>query len=220
MRLPRSGCPGAGGPAVPEERLMKVVFVEEVLGTAVPGEVKDVKGGFARNYLIPRGLAVPATKDALMRAESLAKKEEKRQAVLDAEARRLVARMEGHKVTLRARVGEQGRLYGSITAADIATKLEEILGEEVDRRRILLQNPIREAGSRMVTLRLTRNVSHQVEVEVEEEDTGRRRSTQSTASPPIPAPSPVARVEEVEDDDEDEDDDRDTDDSDVTDEDR
>lgn len=162
---------------------MKVVFVQEVLGTAVPGEVKEVKGGFARNYLFPRGLAVPATKDALQRAESLARKEEKRQAQLDTEARRLIEKLEGHAVTIRARVGEQGRLYGSVTAADIAAKLVEILGEEFDRRRVLLQTPLREVGEHTVALRLTRTVTHQLPVTVEAEDGGRRRPAEPL--PPI-----------------------------------
>jgi large subunit ribosomal protein L9 len=177
---------------------MKVVFVEEVLGTAVPGDVKDVKDGFARNYLLPRGLAIPATKDALQRAQALSKREDKRQAGLDAEARRLLEKLEGQKVTLRARVGDQGRLYGSVTAADIAGKLEEILGGEFDRRRILLQEPIREVGVRMVPLRLTRNVSHQLEVEIEAEETGRRRAPAETRPPIIPDEQPevVAETEE------------------------
>lgn len=186
---------------------MKVVFIEEVLGTAVPGDVKDVKDGFARNYLLPRRLALPATRDALRRAEVLAKREEKRQAGLDAEARKLVERLEGQKLSIRARVGEQGRLYGSVTAADLAAKLEEILGEEFDRRRILLQEPIREVGTRLVTLRLTRNVHHQVEVEVEPEDAGRRRSA-ATLPPIIPdeALEATARSDEDEDEDDDGDD--------------
>lgn len=188
---------------------MKVVFVEEVVGTALPGEVKEVKNGFARNYLLPRGLAVPATKEALQRAEALAKKEEKRQTGLDAEARRLVERLEGQKVTIRARVGDQGRLYGSVTAADIAAKLQELLGEEFDRRRILLHVPIREAGTRMVTLRLTRNVSHQLEVEVEPEDSSRRRAAAAAAAaaapPPVAAPPPPAPAMEEPTTDEDED---------------
>ena len=193
---------------------MKVVFVEEVPGTAVPGDVKEVKNGFARNYLLPRGLAIPATKDALQRAEALAKKEEKRQAGLDAEARALLERLEGQKVTIRARVGEQGRLYGSVTAADIAGKLEEILGNEFDRRRVLLAEPIREAGSRLVTLRLSRNVSHPIEVEVEPEESGRRRAAavpaavEQAPAPAIPGEGPqtvVAAAEGTEEDEDEED---------------
>jgi large subunit ribosomal protein L9 len=188
---------------------VKVVFLEEVLGTAVPGDIKDVKDGFARNYLLPRGLAIAATKDALHRAEVLSKKEEKRQAGLDAEAQKVVEKLEGQKITIRARVGEQGRLYGSVTAADVAEKLGEMLGTEFDRRRVLLYTPIREAGSRMVTLRLTRNVNHQVEVEVEPEDTGRRRAASAEPLPPIiPDEEPeIEAREDEDDDDEDEDED-------------
>lgn len=178
---------------------MKVVFLEEVLGTAVPGEVKEVKNGFARNYLLPRGLAIPATKEALQRAQALAKKEEKRQAALDAEARRLTEQLEGRTITIRARVGEQGRLYGSVTAADIAEKLSEILGVEFDRHRILLTQPIREVGTHMVTLRLTRNVSYQLAVTVEEIETGRRR-TPAQALPPIIAEEEPKFAEEEDED--------------------
>lgn len=183
---------------------MKVVFLQEVLGTAIPGDVKEVKNGFARNYLLPRGLAVPATKDALIRAELLSKKEEKRQEGLDTEARRLTDRLEGQSVTISARAGDQGRLYGSVTAADIAAKLNEILGEEFDRRRILLQQPIREVGERTVNLRLTRNVSFALPVKVEADEQSSRRRVTGQALPPIipdePRPRRRRRWEEDEDD--------------------
>ncbi|MGH2586278.1 MAG: 50S ribosomal protein L9, partial [Dehalococcoidia bacterium] len=91
---------------------MKVVFIEEVPGTAVPGEVKDVRDGFARNYLLPRRLALPATKSTLQRADALSKREDKRQSGLDSEAQRIVEKLEGVQILIRARVGEQGRLYG------------------------------------------------------------------------------------------------------------
>jgi large subunit ribosomal protein L9 len=181
---------------------VKVVFVQEVLGTAVPGDVKEVKNGFARNYLIPRGLAVPATKEALQRAEALAKREAKRQAALDSEAQRIVERLQGQTLTIRARAGEQGRLYGSVTASDIAGKLTELLGEEFDRRRVLLHEPIRTLGTHTVTLRLTRNISHQLDVEVEPED-GRRRAAAAPPAPPVTPVEerPAAAEEEAEDDD-------------------
>ncbi len=179
---------------------MKVVFVEEVLGTAIPGEVKEVKPGFARNYLFPRGLAVPATKDALQRAEAVSKKEEKRQAALDAEARKLIEKLEGNPIVIRARVGDQGRLYGSVTAADIAAKIEAVTGEEFDRRRILLTVPIREVGTKAVTLRLTRNVAHALPVEIEPEESGRRRAPE-----PLPAPILQDQQDESEDDADDDD---------------
>jgi large subunit ribosomal protein L9 len=158
---------------------MKVVFIEEVPGTAVPGEVKEVRDGFARNYLLPRNLAIPATRSAMQRAESLSKKEDKRQSGLDAEAQKIVDKLEGKQVLIKARVGEQGRLYGSVTTADIANYLDELIGEPIDRRRIMLAQPLREVGTRAVQLRLTRNVTAAVEVVIEADETssrGRRSS--------------------------------------------
>jgi large subunit ribosomal protein L9 len=164
---------------------MKVVFVEEVPGTAVPGDVKEVRDGFARNYLLPRKLAVPATKAALQKAELLSHAEERRQESLDVDARRIVERLEGQKISIIARVGEQGRLYGSITAADIAERLDALLGESIDRRRILLSVPIREVGTRQVPVRLTRNITASVEVVIEADESstrGRRSSAPAGGS--------------------------------------
>ena len=165
---------------------MKVVFVQEVLGTAIPGEVRDVKPGFARNYLFPRNLAVPATKDALQRAEVISKKEERRQAHLDNDARALVAKLEGQTLTIRARAGDQGRLYGSVTTSEIADRLTDLLGEEFDRRRVLLKEPIRQIGAYTVSLRLTRNIIHTLPIEVESEDARNRRVSAEPLPPIIP----------------------------------
>ncbi|MGD9889748.1 MAG: 50S ribosomal protein L9 [Dehalococcoidia bacterium] len=169
---------------------MKVVFIEEVPGTAVPGEVKDVRDGFARNYLLPRNLAVPATKASLQRAEALSKREDKRQAHLDAEAQKIVDKLEGKQILIRARVGEQGRLYGSVTASDIAGYLDELIGEPIDRRRIMLNMPLREVGTRQVALRLTRNIATNVEVVIEADETSSRgrRSTAPAGGSIIMAP--------------------------------
>jgi large subunit ribosomal protein L9 len=169
---------------------MKVVFIEEVPGTAVPGEVKDVRDGFARNYLLPRNLAVPATKATLQRADALSKREDKRQAQLDAEAQKIVDKLEGKQILIRARVGEQGRLYGSVTASDIAGYLDELIGEPIDRRRIMLNMPLREVGTRQVALRLTRNIATNVEVVIEADETSSRgrRSTAPAGGSIIMAP--------------------------------
>lgn len=145
---------------------MKVVFLEDVEGTAQVGDVKDVKNGFARNFLLPRNIAVPATRDNLQRANSLAQKESRRQEKLDSEARGHVSGLEGLKVTLEARIGETGRLFGSITNRDIAEKVKEATGQEIDSHIILLPEPIRELGTREVTIKFTRNVSVPITVEV------------------------------------------------------
>ena len=149
---------------------MKVVFFEDVEGTALVGDVKVVKNGFARNFLLPRGIAGPVTPPNLQRANSLAEKEARRQARLDSEAEVQKERLDGYTVTFEARVGETGRLYGSVTSRDIAQKLQESTGIEVDSRVILLAEPIRELGSKSVTIRFTRNVSAEVNVTVDPDE--------------------------------------------------
>jgi large subunit ribosomal protein L9 len=148
---------------------MKVVFFEDVEGTAQVGDVKDVKPGFARNFLLPRGLAGPATRNNLQRATSLAQKETIRQAKLDAEAAGVATKLEGLTVRVEARLGESGRLFGSVTNRDIAAKLAEA-GHPVDAHIILLPEPIRELGERTVAIKLSRNVSTEVTVVVEPDE--------------------------------------------------
>ena len=145
---------------------MKVVFVEEVPGSALVGEVKEVKRGYARNFLLPRGLAVPATKDNLERGERLARADAIRQEKLDGVASVIAEKIDGAELSFTARVGEQGRLYGSITAAAIAERLGELAGDSVDHRQVLLGQAIRTVGAQEVRVRLTRNVSATVTVTV------------------------------------------------------
>lgn len=145
---------------------MKVVFFEDVEGTAQVGDVKDVKNGFARNFLLPRGLAGPPSKDNMQRALAAAQKESRRQEKLDGDARKLVERIEGYTVTIEARVGESGRLFGSVTNRDIAEKLNAATQLGIDPHIILLAEPIRELGARPVTVKFTRNVTAEVTVEV------------------------------------------------------
>src|SRR3972149_5266851 len=108
---------------------MKVVVVEEVEGPPRVGEIKNVAAGFARNYLLPRRLAAPATDHYVAIAQARAEKEARRQARLDEEASTyLVPKMEGASVSMEGRVGEQGKRFGSVTARDIAAALHEATG--------------------------------------------------------------------------------------------
>lgn len=145
---------------------MKVVFFEDVEGTARVGDVKEVKNGFARNFLLPRNIAGAHTKDNLMRANSLAQKESRRQERLDAEARSVTSKLENYTITIEARVGESGRLFGSVTNRDVAEHLNAAAGTTVDSHIVLLAEPIRELGARPVTIRFTRNVSVDINVDV------------------------------------------------------
>lgn len=151
---------------------MKVVFFEEVEGTALVGEIKEVKNGFARNYLLPRGLAGPTSRNNLVRAERLAQADAIRQEKLDGEASPVALAIAGQELTFQARVGEQGRLFGSITARDIAERLTEIAGQSVpeavvEHRQVLLPQSLRTLGAEDVRVRLTRNVSAEIRVIVE-----------------------------------------------------
>lgn len=149
---------------------MKVVFFEEVEGTAQVGEIKEVKNGFARNYLLPRGLAGAPTTNNLARAERLAKADAIRQGKLDEAAAPLAAAIDGQEFIFRARVGEQGRLFGSVTARDIAERLSERAGATIEHRQVQLAQALRQLGTEEVRVRLTRNIFANVSVLVEPDE--------------------------------------------------
>src|SRR5439155_17027812 len=128
------------------------------------GEIKNVADGYARNFLLPRKLASAATGAEVQRAEARARKLALEEAVRDETARGVADKLAGTPLRLQARVGEQGRLYGSITASDIAEELTKVTGAEVDHRKIHLDAPIKDAGSHEVVVDLTRNVKATVTV--------------------------------------------------------
>lgn len=166
---------------------MKVVFLEDVEGTAQVGEIKDVKNGFARNYLLPRKLAAPAVEPYLQRAQGRASREAKRQEQVDGEASVVAERLEGTRITLTARVGEQGKLYGSVTSVHIAEEVAKLIGAgEFDHRKVLLPEAIKEVGVQPVRLRLTRNVEAAIEVEV---------LAEGVEEEPVPMDEPAAQAE-------------------------
>ena len=145
---------------------MKVVFLQEVEGSGHTGEVKNVADGFARNYLLPHKLAAPATDHNIRVAQARAGVEVKQQAKLDADAAVLADKLVGHTITLTAKAGPQGRLYGSVTPRDIAEALEGPLGLVLEHRQVELGEPIRQVGLFEVPLRLSQNVRASVQVEV------------------------------------------------------
>jgi large subunit ribosomal protein L9 len=177
---------------------VKVVFLETVEGSGSMGEVRTVANGYARNYLLPRGLAAPATPHLLRRAEKLAAIEEERQRFQDEQARGLVGKLEGHPLVMAVRVGEQGRLYGSVTNADVAEKAGEILGEELDRRRVLLPEVIRNVGVYTVPIRLSRNVTTDATVVVVDAEApqGVEAAVQALLAPPADEDDATVSVDE------------------------
>jgi large subunit ribosomal protein L9 len=145
---------------------MKVVFLEEVEGTARTGDVKNVAGGFARNYLLPRKLAAPATAHYINIAQQKATKEGRHQVKLDDDAQKLVPLVDGNVITIEVRVGDQDKMFGSVTARDIAEQLAKVTKIDLEHRQIDLKQPIRELGSHQVKVKLTRNVLATVTVNV------------------------------------------------------
>jgi large subunit ribosomal protein L9 len=145
---------------------MKIILQKEVEKLGAPGDLVQVADGYARNYLIPRGLAAPATRGAIQHAERLRTGHEERLRRAKAEAEGLAARLTKVPVRITARAGEDGRLFGSITAQDIAEQLSGALDEPFDRRRIHLDEPIRSLGAHEVKVRLHPDVDATVTVDV------------------------------------------------------
>ena len=145
---------------------MKIILTQDVPKLGASGTVQDVKPGFARNYLIPQGMAVIATKGSIKQVEERQASDARRIAKQEEEMRGLSERIQGMRLQIEARVGEQGRLFGSVTSADIAEKLSAQVGEEIDRRKIDLDEPIRTVGEHQVTIRLVGRLQPTVNVVV------------------------------------------------------
>lgn len=149
---------------------MKVILTRDVPNLGKVGQVKNVADGYARNYLIPQGFATLATPGALKEVEQRQKVEEKRASKRKTEAQDIANRLANTTLTFKARAGESNRLYGSITNADIAAKIREVTGQEVDKRKIELEDPIRELGTHQVEIRLAPEVTTTVTITVEREE--------------------------------------------------
>jgi large subunit ribosomal protein L9 len=145
---------------------MKVLLTKDVEHLGVAGDIKEVSGGYGRNYLLPQGMAVIATRGAIKQAEERLSAQRKREAVLRQEAQVLAQRMAGVTLTFVERVGENDRLFGSVTASDIAEKLQAAIGVDIDRRRIELDEPIKRIGDFVVHYRVMAGVIAEVKVVV------------------------------------------------------
>ena len=145
---------------------MKVILLADVKGTGKKNEVAEVSEGYARNFLFPRKLAVEATAAQLnsIRLKQDAQAHRKQQEKQDAQS--LAQKMEGKRVKIAARVGKDGRLFGSITAKEIAQAMQQQLGMEVDRRKVELAEPIRALGSVPVLVRYYPEITFNILVDL------------------------------------------------------
>jgi len=148
---------------------MKVLFLKDVQGTATSGDVKEVAAGFARNYLFPRRLATHVTPDALRQVEKAKAASERRAGKVREEAGALAQQLGAAYISLNARAGEEGKLFGSVTNQDVADALEEQYGINVDKRKITFPDAIKATGSWVAEVDLGQGVSATVNLNVEAE---------------------------------------------------
>jgi large subunit ribosomal protein L9 len=145
---------------------MKVILQQPVDKLGAPGDVVDVADGYARNYLIPRGLAMTASKGAVRHAGRLKQAHDKRVQLARTEASATAERLAAAPLRISSRAGEDGRLFGSVTVTDVADAIEKATGLSIDRKRIHLAEPIRSVGTHEVTVHLHPEVNASVSVEV------------------------------------------------------
>ncbi len=145
---------------------MRVILVEPVAALGRAGDVKEVAPGYARNFLLPRGLAVPGTRHQMKRLQRLRGEAQEAAEREAAAARSLAQRLRELIVTIPAQIGEGGRLHGSVTSPQIAAALAEQHGIRIDRRDVVLREPLRHLGSHQVTLRLPARETGIVSVEI------------------------------------------------------
>ncbi len=146
---------------------MRVLLTQDVDKLGQAGEIKMVSGGYGRNYLLPKGMAVMATPGLVKQAEEQIAARKRKQAAARMASEALAARLNGVTLRFEERVGELDRLYGSVTNADIAAKLHDQLGIEIDRRKIDLEDPIKRIGNYPVKVQVAPGIDAMINVVVE-----------------------------------------------------
>jgi large subunit ribosomal protein L9 len=145
---------------------MKLILTQEVTGLGTPGDVVEVKDGYGRNYLVPRGLATAWTKGGEKQVSSIRKARESREIETLEEAQRIRQSLEAKPVRLAVRAGASGRLFGAITPGDVAEAILAADGPQVDRRKVELTQPIKTLGEYTAQVRLHADVSAKVALKV------------------------------------------------------
>ncbi len=144
---------------------MKLILTQEVTGLGGAGDVVEVKDGYGRNYLIPRGFGIRWTRGGEKTIDSIKKSRDAR-SVRDADhAAEVKAKLEGATFNVKVRAGEGGRLFGAVTASDIASAITEA-GAEIDKRTIVVGNPIKSLGAHTVTVKVHDEVEAQVNLNI------------------------------------------------------
>ncbi len=147
---------------------MEVLLLKDIKRLGRAGQIRSVSDGYARNYLIPRGLAVLATTGAIRRTEVQKAIEEEREERVRTDSAALAERLAEMTLTFRVKASDKGRLYGSVTTADIAAEIEKETGHPIDKRKVQLDEPIRLLGSHKVPIRVLSGVIPEITVLVEQ----------------------------------------------------
>lgn len=170
---------------------MNVLLKKDVDSLGHAGDIKKVADGYARNYLFPQGLAIPADKGAAKQAEQLKAAGERRRERERNAAMSYAEKLQALTLTFKARAADTDRLFGSITAADIALAVEQATGRELDKRQIHLEHPLRQLGTHQVPVRLMAGVEPEITVVIE------REGEAKPAAVPQPAAQEAVSVDEA-----------------------
>lgn len=174
---------------------MKVLLIKDVYNLGRAGEVKKVADGYARNFLLPQKLAVKATTGSVKQVEKIKEAAAKQRELLNAEMSELAEAIHGMQLEFTAKVGETGKLYGSITQQMIADAINQRINANIDRRQLETQ-PLREVGTHSVKVRLTYDLIPEVNVTVLSEEEA--EAEVAVVAEPAVADEPVAASEETE----------------------
>jgi large subunit ribosomal protein L9 len=145
---------------------MKVILIKDVPGYGTFGDIVNVKDGFANNYLIPRGLALPATKGNIKHVQDIIRQKQRKLEREKAKAQEIAEKINGLVIEIAKPVGVTGKLYGAITVSEIAEKIKEATGVEVDKRKIMLKAPIKSVGRYNLNVKLHPEVTATITVDV------------------------------------------------------
>jgi large subunit ribosomal protein L9 len=149
---------------------MKVILTEDLRGTGKKGEAVEVRDGYGRNYLVPMGLALLATESNVKRFENIIKSIQDKKGRTLKTASDVKEKLEGTSLTIKKRVGADGKLFGSVTHKDVTDAIKESLGLDIDRKGVRISEPIRSTGAYTLEIHLEQNVNATVKVEVEKKE--------------------------------------------------
>ena len=148
---------------------MKVVFIEDISSKEKKGDIKEVSAGYARNYLLPRGLALPATAGAVKAAEKISQERERKRVRQHDEYVDLAGQIEGKEIRFKGKASSKGTLHGSITSADIADRLSNLINVDIDKKKIALKNSLHNIGEYEVEVVFSKDATAQIMVIIERE---------------------------------------------------